>query len=370
MNDSNRRLPASSVCAILVTIACGLTACGLPFLAGCKPKANDPAATDGKSAATPTFSLAWSEYPSWSVFGVADELGLINGAAGEMGELEKKFNIDIELKEAVYEACLNMYTSRDCDAVCITNMDALIASPSRSGVAVLATSTSNGADACVVSKEITNIEDLKDKKVFGLKGTVSEYCFVRCIEKAGFDEKDFQFTNQEPATAAQNMQQSAESHQAIMVWNPFVLQTLNDREDTHVLFDSSEIKGEIVDMVVVGSDILELPGATEFIQAINETFYSVNAALAEPESGDEVLVALGKKFSRLGLEDMKTVVQQTEFFKTPAESIEILDGEAFKTIMESVSDFCVTHELIKNPSIGYGADAAGANLRFDSQYLK
>ena len=32
---------------------------------GCKPKDD-----------APSFSLAWSEYPSWSVFGVADELGL------------------------------------------------------------------------------------------------------------------------------------------------------------------------------------------------------------------------------------------------------------------------------------------------------
>ena len=29
-------------------------------------------------AAAPSFSLAWSEYPSWSVFGVANELKLID----------------------------------------------------------------------------------------------------------------------------------------------------------------------------------------------------------------------------------------------------------------------------------------------------
>ena len=30
------------------------------------------------SGETPSFSLAWSEYPSWSVFGVAHELGLVD----------------------------------------------------------------------------------------------------------------------------------------------------------------------------------------------------------------------------------------------------------------------------------------------------
>src|SRR4051812_33100189 len=50
-------------------------------------------------AAAPQFSLAWSEYPSWSVFGVAHMQKLIDGAAGKQGPLETKWNIDIVLKE-------------------------------------------------------------------------------------------------------------------------------------------------------------------------------------------------------------------------------------------------------------------------------
>ena len=40
-------------------------------------------------AAEPVYSLAWSEYPSWSVFGVASEKGLINGEKGKLGTLER-----------------------------------------------------------------------------------------------------------------------------------------------------------------------------------------------------------------------------------------------------------------------------------------
>ena len=43
----------------------------------------------------PSFSLAWSEYPSWSVFGVADVTGIINGKKGELGPVEEKWGIDI-----------------------------------------------------------------------------------------------------------------------------------------------------------------------------------------------------------------------------------------------------------------------------------
>ena len=237
-----------------------------------------------------------------------------------MGTIEVEHRVDIVLREASYDSCLNMFTSGDCNAVCITNMDALIVSPTRACVAVMPTSTSAGADACLVTPSIDSVEALQGKDVYGLKGTVSEYCFVRCLENRGLDEKDFKFTNQDPGAAATNMQQGAATHDAIMVWNPFVLQTLRDRSDVRVLFDSSEIPGEIVDMVAVGRDVLDQPSADRFIKAVRDTFYRVCQEL-DGERADEVLVALGKKFSNLGLDDMKTVVQQTVFYdsrrKTP-----------------------------------------------------
>ena len=52
------------------------------------------------AANEPVFSLAWSEYPSWSVFGVCDELGIIDGDVGKLGLVEKKWGIDINRKEA------------------------------------------------------------------------------------------------------------------------------------------------------------------------------------------------------------------------------------------------------------------------------
>ena len=65
---------------------------------------SQPGGTAGKSGAggeaAPSFTLAWSEYPSWSVFGVADEQGLIDGKQGAMGSIEEKWNVDIVLKLA------------------------------------------------------------------------------------------------------------------------------------------------------------------------------------------------------------------------------------------------------------------------------
>ena len=165
--------------------------------------------TGTPAPAPPTFSLAWSEYPSWSVFGVADSTGIINGKKGELGPIEKKWGVDIELKEAEYDPCLAMYGAGQCDAVCITNMDILQPSLGRPGVMVLPTSTSFGADACIVTSDIKTVEDLKGVKVYGLEKSVSEYCFVRNLELLKQAEKDYSFSNMDPAAAALAMQQKA-----------------------------------------------------------------------------------------------------------------------------------------------------------------
>jgi NitT/TauT family transport system substrate-binding protein len=340
------------------------------FLAGCESKKEPDTPTSALAGDNmATFSLAWSEYPSWSVFGVADELGIIDGESGKLGEIEQAHGVDIVLQEASYDSCLNMYSSGDCDAVCITNMDALIVSPSRDSVAVMPTSTSQGADACLVTSEITSPEDLKGKSVFGLKGTVSEYCFVRCLQKRGLDEKEFTFTNQDPGAAATAMQQRAETHQAIMVWNPFVLQTLNDRSDVNVLFDSSEIPGEIVDMVVIAKDSLAKPGGEKFVRAVAATFYRICQEL-DGERGDELLVALGKKFSNLDLDAMRKVVQQTVFYRSPEEAVAWIEGDQFRSVMKTVEEFCTEHGLVQEPSVGFGAEGSSARLQFDVSRLK
>nr|AUN37489.1 urea carboxylase-related ABC transporter periplasmic substrate-binding protein [uncultured bacterium] len=331
------------------------------------------AATVSVPAAAPSFSLAWSEYPSWSVFGVASELKLIDGAEGKQGPLEKKWNVDIVLKEAEYDPCLTMYGAAQCDAVCITTLDALNPSLSRPSVVILPTSTSYGADALIVPKTITDVKQLKGKKIHGLAKSVSEYCFNRNLELVGEKSTDYKFTNMDPGAAAVAFQQKQAEIEAIIVWNPFVMETLNKRKDAHVLFDSTKLPNEIIDSVVVAQSTLDKPGGKDFACAVIDTYYAINKRIADPATRDDTLVALGEKFSHLDLAAMKRVVQQTKFYSTPSEAVSLLTGTEIKSLTAKVTDFCVKQEITASaPKVGYGAksDAPGVNLRLDPSYIK
>ena len=352
--------------------AAALGCAALITLSGCgKQESTSSEAGDAKTV--PSFSLAWSEYPSWSVFGVADVTGIINGKKGELGPVEEKWGVDIELKEAEYDPCLAMYGAGQCDAVCITNMDILSPATGRPGVMVLPTSTSDGADACLVTADIKSVEDLKGKKVFGLEKSVSEYCFVRNLELLGQKEGDYEFANMDPGAAALAMQQKQATHQAIVVWNPFVMETLGKRKDVRVLFDSTKIPNEIIDSVVVAKASLEKEGGEAFACAVIEAYYEVNKALADSAKRNETLIAIGEKFSNLGLEQMEKVVEQTQFYGTPDEGLAVLTGAELPKIMDTVVSFCVAHGIVdKAPSIGYGdaAKAADAAVRFDPTFIE
>lgn len=318
---------------------------------------------------TPRFSLAWSEYPSWSVFGVADLYGMIDGDEGKLGPIEREHGVDLVLNETDYDTCITLYATGEVDAVCITNMDILNPAVSRPGVAILPTSTSKGADALIVAG-IDSLEQLKGKSAYGLEASVSQYAFVRGLEENGQDPGDFTFTNMDPAAAAQAMITRQEGYDAIVVWNPFVLETLKQRPDAKVLFDSTAIPDEIIDMVVMAQQSLDREGGERAARAIADTFYQVSRKLEDPNDGDEALVALGSKFSSLGLEQMKKVVEQTDFYETPALGAELFTGPQIRDTMTKVMGFCRQYGIVEQaPAITYG-DQGSPGLRFTAAYLQ
>ncbi len=110
-----------------VTLCALLAACGVSndspapievadALSSENATASETSSSASASGSTPSFSLAWSEYPSWSIFAVAEADGLINGKPGEMGSLEEKWKVDVVLHESDYDTCITMYGSQNVDA--------------------------------------------------------------------------------------------------------------------------------------------------------------------------------------------------------------------------------------------------------------
>ncbi|MBL60450.1 MAG: hypothetical protein CMO75_12385, partial [Verrucomicrobiales bacterium] len=117
----------------------------------------------------------------------------------------------------------------------------------------------------------------------------------------------------------------------------------------------------------------EKKGGEAFACAVIEAYYEVNKALADTAKRDETLIAIGEKFSNLGLEQMETVVEQTKFYGTPDKGLAVLRGANLPKIMEKVVSFCIAHDIVeKAPSISYGDSSKDANaaVRFDPTFIE
>lgn len=316
---------------------------------------------------TPLFSHSYSEYPSWSVFGVAGDCGLIDPAAGKMGKLEVKHGVDIELRLLDYDTCMLQYGTSKCDATCITNIDVLKYSLSRTSTATLVTSTSFGADA-LIAAGVNSLEDLKGQKIYGLDKSVSQYVFIRGCEKKGLNPKDFLFTPRDPGAAAQNFQLRDPDVKAIMVWNPFKLESMRKRNDAKNLLDSTDVANEVFDMVVVANDALNREGGKNFAKCLSDVSYTVNRMMNDPETADATFVALGVKFSSLGLEDMKLCCKETKFFHRPELGVAVFQGSDLPKAMTEVVRVCKEMEMITDePKIGY--NDSSAQLNFTTEFM-
>ena len=351
----------------LTAVAVGLAAC----LIGCFGTEEEETILvpggDGTPVAAgdlPQFSLAWSEYPSWSAFGVAAEEDLLNGDAGALGEMEKKWGVDVVLKQTDYDTCIQLYGDGQIDAVCLTNMDLLPLTAGRPAVVTLPTSTSVGGDA-LLTVGIDSVQGLKGVDTRGLGNSVSEYVFERCLEKRGENPAEYSFKSMDPDAAALAMQGGQLN--SVVVWNPFLLSTERNTPGVKRLFDTAEIPEEVIDLVGVSKDSLAKPGGEAFAACLADTFYAFNERLAGADR-DELLVALGEKFSNLGVEDMKLVTTQTRFFDTAAAGKKLLADAKFRDeTMPRVAAFVAAHGDADAPPVGFDDDAAALN--FTAKYI-
>ena len=322
--------------------------------------------------AVPSFTIAVSEYPSWSgTFLTACDIGLINGEKGKLGPIEKKWNVDLVVKDADYDSCITLYVNGNVDAACLTNIDSLAPSTTRKSVAILPTSTSAGADACIVQKEIASVKDLKGIPVRGLAASVSEYTFDKALKALGENPKEYKFENLDPVQVGVVLQSG--KIKAGITWNPVVMETLKANKQLKRLFDSSLIKGQIIDMVTASRESLEKEGGTAFACAVIDTYYTMCSLMENPAAKDKTLVSMGKRFAGLGLKDMRIIVKETQFYSTPEKGLALFQGRDLPIVMQKeVLPWTIEKGLVdkdKQPKVIFGDDAS-ANLCFDPQYIK
>ena len=113
---------------------------------------------------------------------------------------------------------------------------------------ILAVDNSNGGDGVVANKDIATIADLKGRTVAFEEGSVSQFFINALLLGAGLTQSDIDTVNMTATDAGVAF--AADRVDAAVTWEPHLSQGANT-EHGHLLIDSSQTPGLIVDVVAV-----------------------------------------------------------------------------------------------------------------------
>lgn len=316
------------------------------------------------------FRVAWSIYVGWMPWGYLEDSGI-------MDKWAEKYGIDIEIVQINdYIESINQYTAGAFDGVSATNMDTL-SIPAGGGVdttALIVGDYSNGNDAVILKGEGT-LADLAGKPVNLVELSVSHYLLARGLDGVGLSEADLDgVINTSDADMIAAF--ATDDVEAVVTWNPLVSTILEEPGATK-LFDSSDIPGEIIDLMVVNTDTLE--ANPDFGKAMVGAWYEVMGLMA---AGDEAVLTAMAEASGTDLAGYKAQLASTEMFYDPADAVAFTQSAALPTTMVSVAEFLFDKGILGEgaPSADFvgvaypdGAttgDTGNVQFRFDTTYMQ
>jgi NitT/TauT family transport system substrate-binding protein len=119
---------------------------------------------------------------------------------------------------------------------------------------VLVLDRSHGADAIIARPEVRRLEDLRGRRVAVEDFAVSTYILGRALEHAGLEPSDVRIVRV-PVDEHVRAFTSGEVD-AVVTFEPSVSRLLAE-EGAHKLFDSSQLPGEIMNVLLVREEVLE-----------------------------------------------------------------------------------------------------------------
>lgn len=317
------------------------------------------------------FKLAWSIYVGWMPWGYLEDSGI-------MDKWADKYGIDVEIVQINdYVESINQYTAGAFDGVSATNMDTL-SIPSGGGVdttALIIGDYSNGNDAVILKGE-GGLADLAGKPVNLVELSVSHYLLARGLDTVGLSESDLDGvinTSDADMIAAY----ATNDVEAVVTWNPLVSEITGSNPGANVLFDSSMIAGEILDLMVVNTETLADNPA--FGKAVAGAWYEVMTLMA---AGDEETLTAMAEASGTDLDGYKAQLAATEMFFDPAAGVAQAASPDLPTTMTTIAEFLFDKGIlgVGAPSadfvgIAYPNDVTTGNtgnvtLRFDATYMQ
>src|SRR5271156_479505 len=271
----------------------------------------------GAATERTSFNVAWSIYVGWMPWDYADRSGILKKWAD-------KYAIKIKLTQINdYVESINQYTAGGFDACVMTNMD-MLTIPAAGGVdstALIVGDFSNGNDGVVLKGDGKRLADIKGQQVNLVELSVSHYLLVRALSSIGLRERDIKVVNTSDADIVGAFAAPATS--AVVAWKPQLSSVLASPH-AQLVFDSSKIPGEIIDLMVVNT--ATLAANPKLGKALIGAWYETLALMQKNDAAGKTALAAMAKASGTDAAGYAVQLSTTHLFATPTEAYAFVSG--------------------------------------------
>jgi NitT/TauT family transport system substrate-binding protein len=268
----------------------------LGTVAACSAKSDNTQAT-GANGGSPTITLAYSAWPGWFPWAVAQEKGLF-AANG----------VNVQLK--YFDNYTDSLTALSTGAVTANSQtlnDTLIsvAAGSKQTI-VLVNDNSTGNDQIIAAPGINSLADLKGKTIAVEEGTVDHYLLLLALQRAGVAQSSVTIKGLPTADAAAAFK--AGQVDAVGAFAPFTTTALQ-RPGSKALTTSKDFPGAIPDHLVFGSDFVK--AHRDLVQKVVKTWFDTLTWISQHH--DEALTIMAKQ-AGVSVADYQTYDAGTTIF--------------------------------------------------------
>lgn len=328
-------------------------------------------AFSGPVVAKEKFTVAWSIYVGWMPWDYAGHSGILKKWAD-------KYGIEIELVRMDYIPSVEAYVGKQVHAAVMTNMEALNM-PAASGIdstVLIVGDYSNGNDA-LLTRGGLDVKGLKGETVNLVELSVSHYLLARALEQNGMVERDVRIQNTSDADIGPVFLADT-SQKAVVTWNPIVME-IEQAPGVEKVFTSADIPGEILDLMVVRTDVLKK--SPELGKALTGAWYEVMAEMSKRGPAAEKALGVMAEASGATVTEYKAQLKTTAMFYQPQAAVDYTTSAEIQEKMNFVRKFCFDHGLlgegvssedavgISYPDGTVQGSTSNVKMRFDTTYM-
>ena len=173
-----------------------------------------------------------------------------------------------------------------------------------------------------MSKTASSVKELRGRRIHLQKGSASHYLLARALAKNGLDQSDVTLVNLSNVDIVSAY--NSANVETVAAWNP-ELEIMRSSFGGTLLFDSSEIPGEIIDALLVDTQVLR--NHPNLARALVGIWFETIRDLFSPDGAGAVARDVITNLSGLSPEMYGLVMQKTAFYRTPQQVLQAMTSQ-------------------------------------------